>query len=218
MQMRSCGPAGGAHGAHTLALLHPLAFAHVNAAEVTVHRHAAIAMGEVHHVAEAALPAGKLHGAVTHAAHGRARGRRVIHAQVTPPHLVDGVHAHGKARRHPRKLHGAGQKHTLAALARGVKVVAFAWSGFKPNGLVGATTAHKFGGQYPARALVPGHSHPVGRDGFVHQVEAIAFAKFAVKIDVTRKNLGHLSGHSIGDARFVSGCKQGSPDGAAGKT
>ena len=69
MQMRTGGPAGGAHGADVLTLANMLAFANVDAAQMPVHRQPVVAVIDINDVAETVLNARKLNHAITNAAH-----------------------------------------------------------------------------------------------------------------------------------------------------
>ena len=229
MQVRAGGPTGGAHSANGLALGDTRAALHGNAAQVGIHGGVAAAVVDEHHVAKAALGAGEFDHAVTHAAHGSAGGRCVVHAQVGAPGLQNGVKAHLEAAAHARELHGRGQVGLAQALPVERVIRAFgpaalgggwrAWDGRRlhgrvaePQGLESFAVVDELGVQHFAGF----EGFAVGFQGFVINAETVALAQAAVKVDVAREDAGDLRGHGVGDVGFVGGGEQRGLDVAAG--
>ena len=107
MQMRAGSPAGGSDQAKIVSLLHALAAAHIDAAQVGVHRRSIAAVLDHHHIAVTTLYAGKFHYAIRHRTYRSASCSAVIHAQVRAPGLQNRVESHrepaGNARESNRR-------------------------------------------------------------------------------------------------------------------
>ena len=117
MQMGAGCPARCTHCTQVLTLADALATLHVDTAQMGIDRGVVIGMSHHHHIAEAVLHARKLHYAIAYTAHWRAGGCCVIHTQMRPPGLQDGVKAHLEAAGNARKLHGRCQISTAQAFA-----------------------------------------------------------------------------------------------------
>ena len=181
------------------------------------------------HIAKAILDAGKINHTVANRAHGGARRRRVVNAQVGAPSLQNRVKTHLEAAAHARKFHRRGQVRFAQALA--VEGVVRAFGGLharvhgaggdgrghlrwvvEPHGLKSLAVVDELGAQH----LASFDGFAVGFQGFVKHAEAVAFAKAALEVDVTGKNVGDLGRHGVWNIRVVSGCEQRAFDAAAG--
>ena len=212
MQVRARGPARGANSAHGVALCDRLPLAYIHAAEVGVHRFVAVAVLDEYHVAIAVLHASKLNHAVSDRAHGRARGRGEVGAQVGTPRLLDGVKAHGEAAGDARERHGRAEVSARHALAIG-QVVGPLGLGrlLEPDGLVRLAVVAELRAEHAAAA----QRLAVGLQRFVDDREAVFLAQRAAEVDAARKNVGQLRGHAVGNVGLVRGREQRAADHAA---
>ena len=212
MQVRSRGPARGAHGADVLALFDGLALLHPDAAQMGVDGDVLVAVLDEHHVAEAVLHTRELDHAVTHGAHRRARRRSEVGAEVGAPGFVDGVEAHGEPTGDAGELHRRGQIGAAQALAVEGVVGAAAGAGLlEPHRLVGLAVVLEFGAQHPSGA----QGFAVGFEGFVNDGKAVTLAQGTAEVDVAREQLSHLHRNGVGDACGIGGGKQRALDHAA---
>ena len=104
MQVRPGAPARRPHQTDHLALAHALAFAHVHAAQVRVQGRVVAAVLDDDHVAVPVLPTRKVHHAIANGARRRARGCRIVNAQMRPPFLQQRMKPHLEATGDARKL------------------------------------------------------------------------------------------------------------------
>ena len=211
VQVRAGGVTGRAHGANRGALREFLAFVHVDAAQVRVHRALALAVIDVDDVAVAVLHAGKGDQAIAHGAHGCARGGGVVHARVLAHIARDGVRAAAKAAGHAREAQRRDGVGALEAFAIGRVVTAVARALFEPQGLVAFAPVDELGRQHAARA----HGFAIGFHDFVDQRKLVATAHRAVEIHQAGKNFGQLAADRIGHLGGVKGREQHVADAAA---